>query len=135
MFTARFIGSPSMNILPGRLSGGARPTVDLGLGGAPLALPEGAAAHGSRDVLVGVRPQNLSVLNGAGTDGADLVLDGRVGVVEPLGSEAFVHVEAGDRSIVGSAPPKALPPVGSSVRLGARAEDVRLFDARTEKAL
>ena len=63
------------------------------------------------------------------------MLEGRVGVVEPLGSEAFVHVEAGDRSIVASAPPKALPPVGSPVRLGARAEDVRLFDARTEKAL
>jgi multiple sugar transport system ATP-binding protein len=133
VFTARFIGSPSMNILPGRLSGGARPAVDLGLGGAPFALPGVAGAQASPDILVGVRPQNLAVLNGS--DAADLALEGRVSVVEPLGSEAFVHVEAGDQSIVGSAPPKALPPVGSHVRLGARAEDVRLFDARTEKAL
>ena len=135
VFTARFIGSPSMNILPAQLSGGAQPMVDLGLGGAPFALPAAAAAHASQDILVGIRPQNLAVLDGDGAGGADLVLDGRVSVVEPLGSEAFVHVEAGDRLIVASAPPKALPPVGSAVRLGARVEDVRLFDPRTEKAL
>jgi multiple sugar transport system ATP-binding protein len=56
-------------------------------------------------------------------------------VVEPLGSEAFVHVEAGDRLIVATTSPKTMPAVGSAVRLGAAPQGVHLFDARTERAL
>ena len=51
------------------------------------------------------------------------------------GELLLVLGEAGNRLVVASAPPKALPEVGSQVRLCARADPVRLFDARAEKAL
>jgi multiple sugar transport system ATP-binding protein len=70
-------------------------------------VPGAAGAQASPDIPVGVRPQNLAVLNGA--DAADLALEGRVSVVEPLGSEAFVHVEAGERLLVASAPRRSSP--------------------------
>jgi multiple sugar transport system ATP-binding protein len=131
VFTARFIGSPTMNVLPGRLSGGG---IDIGLG-APIQLPRapGGASSGA-ELLVGVRPQDLTVL-GAGADAADVVLEGRVSVVEPLGSEAFVHVEAGERLILASASAKSPPPVGSTVRIGARAENLHFFDPQSERAI
>jgi multiple sugar transport system ATP-binding protein len=135
VFTARFIGSPTMNILPGRVTGvDSGAWVDLGLG-APVLLPEAAAAMpAGGEVLLGVRPQDLAVADRR-ADPGDLSLEGRVIVVEPLGSEAFVHVEVGDGLIVASAPAKNPPPVGGPVRIGARANSLHLFDARTEQAL
>jgi multiple sugar transport system ATP-binding protein len=134
VFTARFIGSPTMNVLPGRLaSSGSGFTVDLGLG-APVALQRPAPTVAQEDVLLGVRPQDLAIIRGADAP-AGLVLEGRVSVVEPLGSEAFVHVEAGGDLVVASAPAKNLPPVGSTVRIGASQNSLHLFDARSERAL
>jgi multiple sugar transport system ATP-binding protein len=129
VFTARFIGSPTMNVLSGHMAAGV---LDLGLGG-PIHLPRvKQAAPG--EILVGVRPQDLTVLD-SGAVSPDLVLQGIVSVVEPLGSEAFVHVEAGDRLILASASAKSPPPVGTPVRLGARAENLHFFDPASERAL
>jgi multiple sugar transport system ATP-binding protein len=129
VFTARFIGSPTMNVLSGRMAAGV---LDLGLGG-PIHLPR-VRQTAPGDILVGVRPKDLIVLDG-GAPSPDLVLQGIVSVVEPLGSEAFVHVEAGDRLILASASAKSPPSVGTQVRLGARAENLHFFDPASERAL
>jgi multiple sugar transport system ATP-binding protein len=131
VFTARFIGSPTMNILP------AKPTTadgeqKLGIAGNTVVLPPRPTALPA-EVLVGLRPQELRVL--APGESADLVLTGKVAVVEPLGSETFVHVEHGDGLILASALAKAPPIVGHEVRLGAAIDALRLFDAATERAL
>ncbi len=131
VFTARFIGSPTMNILPAKTStADGKPT--LALAGNTIALPPRPTPLPA-EVLVGVRPQELRVL--APGETSDLVLTGTVAVVEPLGSETFVHVEHGDGLILASAPAKAPPVVGHEVRLGAGIDALRLFDAATERAL
>ncbi|MGE7470490.1 ABC transporter ATP-binding protein [Bosea sp. NPDC003192] len=124
VFTARFIGSPTMNIMPAKIGDGT-----LQLGEKPLAWPTTLPA----DILVGVRPQELRVLEQS--EGADLTLSGTVAVVEPLGPETFVHVEAEGGLLLASAPAKNPPAVGSAVRLGAPASALRLFDAKSERAL
>jgi multiple sugar transport system ATP-binding protein len=131
VFTARFIGSPTMNILPGKATT-ADGQATLALADNTIALPPRPASIPA-GVLVGVRPQELRVL--APSESADLVLTGKVAVVEPLGSETFVHVEHGDGLILGSASAKAPPTVGTEVRLGAAIDALRLFDAATERAL
>ena len=131
VFTARFIGSPTMNILRGRVATQAG-VATLTLGGNPIALPATAGSVPA-EVLVGVRPQELRVL--AGDEPADVVLRGTAAVVEPLGSETFVHVEYGDGLILASASTKAPPSVGAAVRLGAPVSALRLFDAGTQRAL
>uniref|UniRef100_A0A9E7ZHB5 Sn-glycerol-3-phosphate ABC transporter ATP-binding protein UgpC n=1 Tax=Bosea sp. NBC_00436 TaxID=2969620 RepID=A0A9E7ZHB5_9HYPH len=131
VFTARFIGSPTMNILPAKTIP-ADGKQKLELAGNAIALPSRPTPLPA-EVLVGVRPQELRVL--APGETADLVLTGTVAVVEPLGSETFVHVEHGDGLILASAPAKAPPVVGHDVRLGAGIDALRLFDAATERAL
>ncbi|MFC5418103.1 ABC transporter ATP-binding protein [Bosea eneae] len=128
VFTARFIGSPTMNIVPAKATAEAGHSA-LQLGEKPLAWPATLPA----DILVGVRPQELRVL-GEGK-AADLILAGTVAVVEPLGPETFVHVEAEGGLLLASAPAKNPPAVGSAVRLGASAAALRLFDAKSERAL
>jgi multiple sugar transport system ATP-binding protein len=131
VFTARFIGSPTMNILPGWIAV-EDGTPMLTLGETHVALAAGSAALPT-DVLVGVRPQNLRVL--ADDETADLVLAGTAAVIEPLGSETFVHVEHGGGLILAAAPAKSPPAVGQSLRLGASVSALTLFDAASERAL
>lgn len=131
VFTARFIGSPTMNILPGRVTIEAGQSV-LAAGGCrvPLSRPPSSP---SSAVLVGVRPQELRVMEKG--DAAELVFSGTAAVIEPLGSETFVHVDCGDRLLLASAPAKSPPRIGEAVRVGASSAALRLFDTATEEAL
>ena len=117
-----------MNIMPAKaVAEAGRSTLQLGE--APLAWPTALPS----DVLIGVRPQELRVLDQG--EAADLILSGTVAVVEPLGPETFVHVEAAGGLLLASAPAKNPPAVGSAVQLGAAASGLRLFDAKSERAL
>jgi multiple sugar transport system ATP-binding protein len=123
VFTARFIGSPSMNLLPGAVEGG-RLTIE----GAAWS---GGSVPGDGSVQVGVRPHDLEV-----TDAAipGLSATGTVGAVEPLGAETLVHVELGDRTIVATAPGRLVPPIGSPITVAAPVGSLHIFDAG-ERAL
>jgi multiple sugar transport system ATP-binding protein len=130
VFTARFIGSPAMNMLAGRLepnAGGAA----LSIGESLVRLARNIASPSN--VLVGVRPQELRVLGP--TESADLIVEGIVAVIEPLGPETFVHVEREGKLVLGSTAPRTALKVGDAVRLGAPASVLRLFDPESERAL
>jgi multiple sugar transport system ATP-binding protein len=85
LFVAAFIGSPSMNLAEGKVSGGA-----LKLGGFSFPLSElGASARRlPSSVILGVRPEHLTELsNGAASGWA---IEGEVAVQENLGAEELV---------------------------------------------
>jgi multiple sugar transport system ATP-binding protein len=126
VFTARFIGSPTMNLLPASLKQGE---ADLSVGGS-IKVPSLSAS--SSEVLVGVRPQDLA----PGVPGVPgLSVSGTVVVVETLGSETLVHIESGDQTIIGSAPGRQIPKIGEQLTLHAPVERLYYFDKATEKAL
>ena len=126
VFTARFIGSPTMNLLPASLKQGE---ADLSVGGS-IKVPSLSAS--SSEVLVGVRPQDLA----PGVPGVPgLSVSGTVVVVETLGSETLVHIERGDQTVIGSAPGRQIPKIGEQLTLHAPVERLYYFDKATEKAL
>ncbi|MHA6689978.1 ABC transporter ATP-binding protein [Devosia sp. A449] len=125
VFTARFIGSPSMNLVAGTMSGGALAIDGVALSG--LTLP----SHDGK-VLVGVRPHDLTV--GSET-GAGLSATGTVEAVEPLGAETLVHVLVGQTQLIATAPGRVVPEIGSSLTVHADPGSLYLFDAESEKAL
>jgi multiple sugar transport system ATP-binding protein len=99
LFVAGFIGSPSMNFLPGRLEGD---TVKLPFGDAPL--PEALRSRlqrepgqGARDVIIGVRPEHFEDAAVEKDIGDRMKFRTKVDVVESMGSELYVYfdVEAG----------------------------------------
>jgi multiple sugar transport system ATP-binding protein len=122
-FVAQFIGAPSMNMLPARTNGQG---VKLA-SGASLAL--GGVSGPARDVIVGIRPDDLHPVAEAP------LVEGRVSLREPLGHETLIYVDLGDTEVIAKADGRAPPPVGETVRLGARAEHVHVFDAETGAAL
>ncbi|WP_172125875.1 MULTISPECIES: sn-glycerol-3-phosphate ABC transporter ATP-binding protein UgpC [unclassified Devosia] len=125
VFTARFIGSPSMNMLDGKLSGGTLSIEGTTISGLTLPAQEG-------DVLVGLRPHDL-VVGEASEPG--LGATGIVEAVEPLGSETLVHVQVGKSQIIATAPGRVVPKVGSTVSINAGSGSLYLFDKASEKAL
>jgi multiple sugar transport system ATP-binding protein len=122
-FVAQFIGAPSMNMLPAKADGRG---VTLA-SGASLALDGLSGTAG--DVIVGIRPDDLHPVAEAP------LVEGRVSVREPLGHETLIYVDLGGTEVIAKADGRAPPPVGATVRLGARAEDVHVFDAATGAAL
>ena len=134
LFVARFIGSPAMNMLPGRIVNRADgPAVELDGAGHVAAPPRAnGALEPGRAVVLGVRPDDLIV---ADRPGAGLVLDGRVSVVEPLGPESLVYVDVAGRELIAKSPGRQPPAVGNPVRITAALEEIHLFDSETERAL
>jgi multiple sugar transport system ATP-binding protein len=136
VFVARFIGSPGMNLLNGRLSAENGQTfVDLGPAGRTCALPSGLARAAERskssDVLVGVRPEDLECVDGAGETALTLV----VSFVERVGHRTVVHLAAGAHSAKMTARSTFQAALGSALRLRARAAGLRLFDRSSGLAL
>ncbi|AJY47130.1 ABC transporter ATP-binding protein [Martelella endophytica] len=115
VFTARFIGSPSMNMLPAAKLGKS----DLGA-----------------DVLVGIRPHDLAAaVDGDVPADAILTLEGVVEAVEPLGPETMVHLTVAGENVIATSPGTVMPPVGATVTCTVPPGKLYLFDAKTEKSL
>ncbi|HEY6895056.1 MAG TPA: TOBE domain-containing protein, partial [Rhodanobacteraceae bacterium] len=126
LFVAGFIGSPSMNFLPGKANGSGR--IDLEHGGA--ARTSRATLESGRQVTVGIRPEHL-----AACAEREAVLSGPVEMVEQLGADALVHVAHGSNTVIARVPHGAAPSVGSTYCLTADPARVFAFDAATGSRL
>jgi multiple sugar transport system ATP-binding protein len=120
-FVAGFIGSPSMNLLPGAVAGGDGPAVEVN--GARLAVAGGAAVEPGQPVLFGIRPEHLEL--------ASEGFPARIAVVEPTGSETLVFLRFGDSDIVALFRERHDFKPGDTVHLRPRGEQVHLFQPET----
>ena len=120
-FVAQFIGAPSMNMLPATGDAGALRLWN----GSRAPVPPGARVEDGRDVILGVRPEDLVPDGGAGA----ALLEGAISLVEPLGSETLLYVDVDGREIVASGPGRGAPVPGTFVRLAADPDALHLFDA------
>ena len=96
-FVASFIGSPSMNLFRARLTGEGD-NIMLELGSHRLAVPASiVAAHaklqasGTRDVIVGIRPEDMDDASLNPGHPANQRLTSKVLITESLGSDQMVH--------------------------------------------
>ena len=99
MFVARFLGNPQMNLLPASLEVEGS-SVILHLACVTFELPGRIASalsrHVDRDVIVGVRPEDLYHGPTHGDVRAIAELPVRVIAVEPLGAETILMLSLGD---------------------------------------
>ena len=126
-FVAGFIGSPPMNLIPGRLQAdGASLAAE---GGTRLKLPQAYPQLGGRSVLLGVRPEHLEICADA-----DALLVPQVDFIELLGSDSLVYGHIGKDK----ASPRVAARLHASVKpqdghlpLRFTAEDLHFFDPAT----
>jgi multiple sugar transport system ATP-binding protein len=120
LFVAGFLGSPAMNLLPGRVEGKGFRTegrVFFEIS------PEVAASAGGREVLAGIRPEHILV--------SDQGVETRVIVDEPTGAETLVALSLGKETIHASFRERMRLPTGSSLTVAFPPDRIHLFDPST----
>ncbi|MCK0168040.1 ABC transporter ATP-binding protein [Jannaschia sp. S6380] len=122
-FVAGFIGSPSMNFLPGRITGDrvAGDGFDLPL---PPALARRAEATAGREVEVGIRPSHIVLEGGA-------PIDLRVIVSEYLGAQSVLVTRCGAAEMRAEIASVDRIPTGQTRTFGVLTDDIMLFDRGT----
>ena len=128
-FAATFVGSPALNLWP-VTPGGAGHVKMLGT---ELAVPEGVAAQvaSAGRAEVGVRPEDVAV---ADEPRAGHV-EGRVRIVEPMGSETVLVLEAGGERITVRTSPDRTVETGSALWVRPDLARAVFFDAQTGRRL
>ncbi|HEY0456643.1 MAG TPA: ABC transporter ATP-binding protein [Verrucomicrobiae bacterium] len=129
VFVARFFGLPPMNLIAGRLSEahgrfGFRPSASpkqfIKLENIPV-----SRNWQNRDVLLGIRPEHISITDAFVENGLPAAFD----YAEWLGPETLLHVRSGSQSFILRAKAhENLPQAGAAVRLTVDTEHALLFD-------
>jgi multiple sugar transport system ATP-binding protein len=116
-----------MNLLPAlfRVNGGQRAAEIKG--GGIVALPPQLAGNDGQPILVGIRPEHLTV----GANG----LHGRVALVEPLGSQVQIIADVAGREVTALLNERILPRVGADIALAPRLDAIHAFDADSGRRL
>jgi multiple sugar transport system ATP-binding protein len=131
LFVARFIGSPGMNLVKGRFSGGA-----VGMAGGdryevPVAWhkPLADSLAGQEEVILGFRPEAARVMPGGS-------MAGEVYATDMHGGHTVLHVSIGEGEIVHIRSDRQNTySMGTPVRFAIDPEMVRFFNPRTEVAV
>jgi multiple sugar transport system ATP-binding protein len=137
LFVAGFIGSPAMNFLPCRISmeNGKMFARDDNFS---LPIPEThfnrfASAKG-RDVILGIRPNNIDDRQTRQTyDGGEMLM-GTVEVVEPVGPEKILRVKCGSNKITACVRPRSNATPHSEIELIVNMNRMHLFDKPSGEA-
>ena len=126
-FVAGFLGSPPMNQIKGKLTGKG-----ADIGGTVIKLGAAANSHSGREVVVGIRPEDVRLKPAKGASPLPIELD----LVEPLGSEALLHAHFGGMNLVFKTETQGTINHLSGIKaVHVLADQVRLFDAETGQAI
>ncbi len=121
-FVAGFIGSPPMNFLRGKVSGGVFEAPDMRV--------TTGSSHNSAEVTLGVRSEDCVIV---GLDEAEI--KGRIYSIELIGDHILVTIKVKDQDIVAKAPNSFTGEMGDSVGLRLNAGRVFFFDAKSGERL
>jgi multiple sugar transport system ATP-binding protein len=146
VFVAGFIGSPAMNLLEARLER-QDGTLEAAVGDQRIALDQellsarpALRSYEGREVILGIRPENLEDAELAPDAPSDRRLRGRLELRESLGSEVVAHVVVEAREAVTEDVRELAADIGEEPAGGARtlateeheATIVARFGARSE---
>jgi multiple sugar transport system ATP-binding protein len=126
-FVAGFLGSPPMNQMKAQLTEtGAR------IGASEITLPGAINGNAGRDVIIGIRPEHVTLHPGDQTSALPIELD----LVEPLGSEALLHARFGEDPVVFKADTNGdIAHLSGVTQVHVPAGLVKVFDAETGRAM
>ncbi len=128
VFTAEFMGSPSMNLLPGQVMDEGRTLLldqhqPIRLED-PLNIPKG-------EIIAGIRPEHLTFATDANPSANTLAAG--IDIVEALGADTVIHCKTAHTGmpLVVKLHPDACRGLNGSVTIGLNPARLHLFDARS----
>jgi alpha-glucoside transport system ATP-binding protein len=124
-FVAQFIGSPSMNLLPGKIVGtGDRTTIEMKNGGRAVSTVPTRDEDMGKEVNIGVRPEDFVAANGG-----EHIYEGIVNITEALGEVTLLYFEpqGGADPVIAKLQGIHKDKRGQTVRLTADPKKVHVF--------
>ena len=137
-YVASFIGSPAMNFLPCRI---ARKNGNLYASSESfnLKIPsdkaKSLADYVGKSVILGVRPEHITLRSTVKDYDPEMVFKGSVWVTEPLGSEKLVYMKNGQHTIITRQDPRVDVKAGETAEFVAQMALSHVFDEETEKTV
>ncbi len=141
VFVAGFIGSPAMNFFNVKL---VRDGDNLFIDGETfkVRVPEeivkeakGIDAYVGKEVIFGLRPENIEAREFAPEAPEDMVITANVDVSEPMGAEVYLYLSSGQHNFVARVEPYTTAKDGSQHQVYFKMSKMKLFDPQTEKAI
>ena len=131
VFVASFIGSPQINLIPAVAHGQTLTLTD----GQTLTAPGGPSFAEPRQVLIGLRPEDLSDETRLSTQGTPQRLATDYMLSETLGSDTYLIGDVAGQRLTARCAPGTRPVPGTTVTLFADTARLHLFDPDTRKRL
>ncbi len=140
MFVAGFIGSPQMNFINVRVEKRGE-EIHLLFGKDDIKLPEGKAKkldgtdYIGKEVIMGIRPENIHDEPAFLEQMADSVVEARVELTENLGSETFLYMIIEEVDFTAKVNPRTKARAGDIIKVAFDTNRIHLFDKETEKTI
>lgn len=134
LFVAGFMGSPSMNLIPGLLKSDGTCQIEIA-GGKQVFLPVSSGFSGSDvPVIMGLRPEDMT--NALFASSADAVnVTCLVSAIEPSGSDLFVVTELGGKEAMARMRADTKVSVGDKIEIGFDMSKVSFFSPDSGKRI
>jgi len=136
-FVAGFIGTPPMNFFDGRIRGDGALAFE-GDGGISLPVPErmteALASYRNKPIALGLRPEDIGSAVAEQLDGAPRVR-AAVDVIEPMGSESYIHLRAGESRFISRVDAHRTFAVGEEAEPAVFVDKAHFFDPETEQTV
>ncbi|MBA3326390.1 MAG: sn-glycerol-3-phosphate ABC transporter ATP-binding protein UgpC [Rhodobacteraceae bacterium] len=130
MFVASFIGSPSINLVEGRMEAGDGVPAFLGEDGTRWPIdPATSRAAGNSNVVYGIRPEHFTL--GCAED----ALPARIATLEPTGAETHAVATIGNARITAVLRDRIATRIGEIFYLRPDPARAHLFDADTKERI
>src|SRR5512138_932406 len=138
LFVAGFIGTPAMNFFPAKLrKDDGKLLVDTGDFVVPIPAKKAKPFenHVGKDVIFGLRPENIHDVDFVPTNIDSEKVAVRVDLTELMGNEIFLYMVSGKNTFVARVDPRSQLRVGQQAQVAFDMDNFHLFDAATEEAL
>jgi len=137
-FVAGFIGSPPMNFLTGKISSQNGDYFFQDRGIKLRLLPQHhakIAPFRDREVILGIRPEDVYDKIFAQDARPEFTVTATVDVVEPMGSEIYLYLNAGNNSFVARVSNQDTATVNQDLQVVFDMSKAHFFDPQTETAI
>jgi len=137
-FVAGFIGSPPMNFIPGKI---IKVDEDYYFQDKSFRVKvlehtyEPVSKYEGREVILGIRPENIYDRLFAQAASDEFTVKATVEVVEPMGSEIYLHLTTGHDTFIARVGPHDTAKENQDLQLVFDMTRVHFFDTETEKVI
>jgi multiple sugar transport system ATP-binding protein len=138
LFVAGFIGSPAMNFFPAKLrKDGNKVLIDAGDFSVqiPVSKADPYKAHIDKDIVFGIRPENVHDADFAPANIHGEKVVARVDVTELMGNETLLYLVSGKNTFVARVDPRSKLQMGDKTGMVLNMDTIHIFDAHTEEAI